>query len=459
MHEPLSLRSLPAIGALLARPRIAALVEAHGHARVTEAARRVVERAREALRAGHAATVTDDDVVRALADEDAAGLREVINATGVLVHTNLGRVPLARAALDAIARTASDYASLELDLATGERGHRHAHVVPLLRALTSAEDALVVNNNAAAVLLALGACAAGKAAIVSRGELVEIGGGFRIPEVVVQSGAHLVEVGTTNRTHAADYERAIDERTAVLLKVHRSNFEQRGFVAEVDVAGLAAIARARGLVTIVDAGSGCLPRVAARVGERAVNDELAAGADLVCVSGDKLLGGPQAGIVVGRSDLIEKMRRAPLYRALRPDKLTLAALAATLTLWRERPEELPIVRMLDETDESLVRRAARVLGALHHAAGAEVEGASIVATEARVGGGAAPSLALPSRAIALAGRDATALAARLRMGSPAVVARIEDGALLVDLRTVPEEREAALVRALAEALASASTRS
>jgi L-seryl-tRNA(Ser) seleniumtransferase len=305
-----------------------------------------------------------------------------------------------------------------------------------------------VNNNAAAFLLALAACAAGRSAIVSRGELVEIGGGFRIPDVVSESGATLLEVGTTNRTHLRDYEDAIDARTAVLIKVHRSNFEISGFVAEVPVAELAELAHARGLPLIYDAGSGCMPAITSLASEPSVADHVAAGADLVCFSGDKLLGGPQAGIAVGRRALIEKMRRAPLYRALRPDKLTLAALGATLTLWRDRPEALPIVRMLRTSPAELDARARAVIARV------ETKGATLEIADAigRIGGGAAPSVELASRAIRVTGSSAEPLAARLRHGTPRVVARIEDGAVWLDLRCVPPSEDEALARALSDAL-------
>ncbi len=312
----------------------------------------------------------------------------MINATGVLVHTNLGRVPLAREALDAVEAVAAGYSTLEYDTAAGRRGHRDKHVTDLCRALTGAEDALVVNNNAAALLLALGTSAGGREAIVSRGELVEIGGGFRIPEVVQQSGARLREVGTTNRTRIADYEAAIGDDTALLLKVHRSNFAIVGFTCDVDVASLAALAHGRGLPLVYDAGSGAMPAVSDLVGEPAVADHVAAGADLVTFSGDKLLGGPQAGIVVGRRAMVERLRRAPLYRALRPDKMTLAALHATLRLWRDAPEKLPLVQMLRATVAEIEARCRGVVDRVTTPAQTTAE-LDVVSTSARVGGGAA----------------------------------------------------------------------
>ncbi len=444
------LRSLPAVGAVLRRPEVVALGAHHGVPIVTRAVRELVERARRQILRGETADAIDDEAIRAHVETlERDTLVRVLNATGVVVHTNLGRVPMARAAMDAAERAATDYSTLEYDLDAGTRGHRHVHVRDLLVELTGAEDAVVVNNNAAALLLALAASASGRSAIVSRGELVEIGGGFRIPDVVAQSGARLVEVGTTNRTHLADYERAIDASTAVLMKVHRSNFEITGFVAEVSLAEMTSLAKARGLVSIDDAGSGCMDPIAEVVGEPSVRARIAAGADVVCFSGDKLLGGPQAGIAVGRRDAIETMRRTPLYRALRPDKLTLAALGATLALWRDRPDALPIVRMLRTTPEELRERAERVVARI----GASAAEITIVDAVGRVGGGAAPSVALPSCAIRITGTAPDALAQRLRRAPPHVVARIEHDALWLDLRCVGEDDDDALALALAAAVA------
>jgi L-seryl-tRNA(Ser) seleniumtransferase len=432
MHD--ERRSLPSVTSVLARPRIARLVGEHGHTAVVSAVREVLAAARRE----RVAVIDDGDIEAHVRAQRT--LRPVINATGVVVHTNLGRVPLAPEAIEAIVQIARGYSTLEYELAAGTRGHRHAHVVALLRDLTSAEDALVVNNNAGAMLLALGS-AAGRAAIVSRGELVEIGGGFRIPDVVRQSGARLVEVGTTNRTHLADYEAAIDGDTAVLLKVHRSNFDMIGFVREVELEALSELARARGLSSIYDAGSGCMTPIASLVGERPIADHVRAGADLVAFSGDKLLGGPQAGILVGRAAVIARLRSAPLYRALRPDKLTLAALHATLALWRDAPERIPVVKMLRAQAAELEARATRLLPRL-----------SRVETIGRVGGGAAPRVELASSAIRIEA-DADVLLARLRRGDPPVIARAEDGAVLIDLRCVGEHEEELLVRAIEAALA------
>jgi L-seryl-tRNA(Ser) seleniumtransferase len=435
---------------LLAREGVSALAREHGTAVVTRAVRELVDDARASIVATGSAEPIDDariaDRARSIARTP---LVPVLNATGVIVHTNLGRVPIARAALDAAKRIGEGYSTLEYDLALGRRGHRHAHVRDALIALTGAEDAIVVNNNAAAMLLALGTLARGKSAIVSRGELVEIGGGFRIPDVIGEAGAHLVEVGTTNRTHLRDYEHAIDDRVALLLKVHRSNFEMTGFVAEAGIGALADLAHAHGLALVHDAGSGCMAPIAEAVKEPTIASQITAGADLVCFSGDKLLGGPQAGIVVGRHALIERMRSAPLYRALRPDKLTLAALGATLALWRDEPDALPIVRMLRASVDALADRATRLIAAID-ARGATLDVAPAIG---RIGGGAAPAVELASCALRVRGVDAGALARRLRDGTPHVVARVDDDAVWLDLRCIDASDDDALARALGDALA------
>lgn len=440
-------RQLPAVSTALAWPEVVAITAELGIATATRAVRDVIDAARnEIVRSGGCDAISPDAIVTRARFLRSESLTRVLNATGVVVHTNLGRIPLARAAMDAAERAATDYSTLEYDLTEGRRGHRHVHVRDLLVELTGAEDAVVVNNNAAALLLALAACASGRSAIVSRGELVEIGGGFRVPDVVAQSGAKLVEVGTTNRTHLGDYERAIDADTRVLLKVHRSNFEITGFVAEVDVAALAAIAHARALALIYDAGSGCMPAISQIVREPSVREHVAAGADIVCFSGDKLLGGPQAGIAVGKRELIEKMRKTPLYRALRPDKITLAALSATLLLWRDDPSALPIVRMLTTTPEALRERSKRVMESV--GAGA----IEIVDAIGRIGGGAAPSVELASCALKITGVSAEQLATKLRTSK--VIARIEDDAVWIDLRCVPASEDETLAAALTAALRS-----
>ena len=446
LREP---RGLPAVSAVLARERVGEMTRTHGAAIVTRAVRELIDEARDAILAHGSAAPIDDDAVAERARSIArSSLVPVLNATGVIVHTNLGRVPLAQAALESAMRVGEGYSTLEYDLAFGRRGHRHVHVRDALRSLTGAEDALVVNNNAAATLLALATLAGGRSAIVSRGELVEIGGGFRIPDVIARSGARLVEVGTTNRTHLGDYESAIDDQAAVLLKVHRSNFDMTGFVAEVPVRALADLARARGLVLVHDAGSGCMPAIAAAVGEPSIAELVSAGADVVCFSGDKLLGGPQAGILVGRREAIDRMRAAPLYRALRPDKLTLAALGATLALWRDDPETLPIVRMLRVSAAELAKRSARLIANVA-AHGATIE---LVDAKGRIGGGAAPSVELSSTAIRVRGVKGDAVARRLREGDPPVIARVEDDAVWLDLRCVDPIHDDALGLALGAAL-------
>src|SRR5262249_24001995 len=348
-----------------------------------------------------------------------ARLRRVINATGVIVHTNLGRAPLAPDALEQVRAVAGSYSNLEYDLREGGRGSRQDHVAPILRRLTGAEAALVVNHNAAAVLLALAALAEGREVLVSRGELIEIGDGFRIPDVLTRSGARLREVGTTNRTRAADYERAVGPETALLLRVHQSNFRVVGFTEQPRLEELVRIGRARGIPVVDDLGSGVLVELE---GEPSARDALRAGADLVCFSGDKLLGGPQAGIVVGRADLVEKLRRHPPQRALRADKLTLAALEATVSLYLDpqRPgREIPVLRMLGQPREAVRARAERL---------AELVGGEVEQTVGRVGGGALPLAELPSFACAVEEK----LAAPLREGEPTVIGILRDGRLLLD---------------------------
>jgi L-seryl-tRNA(Ser) seleniumtransferase len=341
----------------------------------------------------------------------------------VIVHTNLGRAPLAHEALERVREVARGYSNLELDLATGERGSRQDHVASLVRRLTGAEAALVVNNNAAAVLLALAALAEGREVVVSRGELVEIGDGFRIPEVLARSGARLVEVGTTNRTRAADYESAIGPETALLLRVHQSNFRVVGFTELPRPAEVAAVAHRHGLPLVDDLGSGVLAQLP---GEPSAKESLAAGADLVCFSGDKLLGGPQAGVVVGRAELVERLRRHPLQRALRADKLTLAALEGTLRLYLDAPSRVPVLRMLGDDVAAVLARAERLAGLV---------GGTVEETVARVGGGALPLAELPSFACAIE-ED---LAAQLRLGEPPVVGIVRDGRLLLDCRTLADD--------------------
>ena len=430
----MKLRDLPSVDELARDERLAG----EPSALAVEAARAALARAREEIKAGED---PGDLVERALADLTAArvpALRRALNATGVIVHTNLGRAPLPEAALARALEVGRGYSNLEYDLAAGKRGSRQDHVAAILRRLTGAEAALVVNNNAAAVMLALGALAEGREVLVSRGELIEIGDGFRIPDVLARSGAVLREVGTTNRTRAADYERAVGPETAVLLRVHQSNFRVVGFTEQPSVEDLAAVAAQHGLPLVDDLGSGVLVSLE---GEPSARESLAAGADLVCFSGDKLLGGPQAGIVVGRAELVDRLRRHPLQRALRADKLTLAALEGTLGLYLD-PEralrEVPVLRMLNEPLETVRARADRLAAAVD----GEVE-----ETVARVGGGALPLAELASYACAVE----EPLAEPLRLGEPPVIGVLRDGRLLLDCRTLTDAEAEEVVAAVSGA--------
>jgi L-seryl-tRNA(Ser) seleniumtransferase len=414
------LRDLPSVDEMLRDERLAA----EPRELVVTAARAVLDQARDEIKAGGDPGEVVERVAAELARARRPSLRRVLNATGVLVHTNLGRAPLAEAALARVLEVGAGYSNLEYDLAAGERGSRQDHLAELLSRLTGAEAALVVNNNAAAVLLALAALAQGREVVVSRGELVEIGDGFRIPEVLERSGARLVEVGTTNRTRAVDYERAIGPETALLLRVHQSNFRVVGFSEQPRLEELAVIAHAHELPLVDDLGSGAL----ARIGEEPTPAEsLRAGADLVCFSGDKLLGGPQAGVVVGRSELVERLRRHPLQRALRADKLTLAALEGTLLLALDPAtrDELPVLQMLHEPVEAVRARAERL---------AQLVEGEVEETVARVGGGALPLTELQSAACAVE----ESLAEPLRRGDPPVVALVRDGRTLLDCRTLTD---------------------
>jgi L-seryl-tRNA(Ser) seleniumtransferase len=423
------LRDLPSVDELLHDARLAAAPRDLALA----AARGALERAREEIRVGRDPGPVVDTAVAELARLRAPSLRRVLNATGVIVHTNLGRAPLGEAALARVVEIGSGYSNLEYDLERGERGSRQDHLAELLRRRTGAEAGLVVNNNAAALLLALAALAEGREVVVSRGELVEIGDGFRIPDVLARSGARLVEVGTTNRTRAVDYERAVGPETAVLLRVHQSNFRVVGFTERPRLAELAELARRHDLPLVDDLGSGALSGVG---DEPTPAESLRAGADLVCFSGDKLLGGPQAGIVVGRADLVEQLRRHPLQRALRADKLTLAALEGTLAAAPSSTEaELPV---LHEPLEAVRARAERLAARV----GGEVED-----TVARVGGGALPLTELASAACAVEEE----LAERLRRGEPPVVALVRDGRTLLDCRTLTDAEADEVAVAVARA--------
>ena len=447
-------RMLPAVTLLLSLPGVQRLLAVTPRAVVTDAVRAVIDDARDAP---HNAPANDAEWTAAIAEavsvRQQPSLRRLINATGVVLHTNLGRAPLAAAALQAIQDVASGFCNLEYDVASGARGSRHSHCSALIAELTGAEDAMVVNNCAAALVLALNSCADGREAIISRGELVEIGGSFRVPDIMAKSGATLVEVGTTNRTHADDYRRALSPRTGAIVTVHRSNFTLEGFVAAVPPRDLAAIAAEGGVPLIHDFGSGLLLDLApwGLAGEPTASDAIRAGASLVLMSGDKLLGGPQAGIVAGRAEWVGAMRRNPLARALRVDKLTLAALEATLALYRDPARaiaEVPALSMLTAPVAGIAARAEQLATSLR-AAGIS---ASTRAVDATVGGGAFPAARIPSAAVALEVPDADSVAARLRGARVPVIGRIADGVLLLDLRGVPAELDAELGALVAGAL-------
>jgi L-seryl-tRNA(Ser) seleniumtransferase len=445
-------RELPSVDRLLLEPEIRALLRSVPRVAVVDAVRESLAAART-RRAGPPDSWAED-VRERLTERVRPSLRPVLNATGVVLHTNLGRAPLAPAAAAAMAAVGGGYSNLEFDLDTGTRGSRSDHCRTPLRAVTGAEDALAVNNAAGALLLALGALAAGREVLISRGELIEIGGSFRIPDILERSGARLREVGTTNRTHLDDYREALGPGVAAVLTVHRSNFEQRGFVATPDSAELAGLAHASGLPYLIDVGSGLLVDLEpwGLKGEPRVQDALASGADLVLFSGDKLLGGPQAGCIVGRAATVARCREHPVARAVRADKMTLAGLEATLALYREPAHAItavPVLRMLTLGAKDLTHRAARLASLCP--ASLEPE---LVPGESAVGGGSLPGAVLPTTLVALSagalGPDGLAL--RLRVGEPPVVARVAGGKVLLDPRTLPEESYPAVAAALVEAL-------
>ena len=454
------LRRLPAVDRLLQDARVQAQVAEYGREAVLGALRGALDALRAEILAGSAEVAPDgddrDEILRRAGDALEAAMRPsltpVVNATGVILHTNLGRAPLSSDVLAAMGRAGEGYSNLEFDLAEGERGSRYVHAEDLLRRLTGAEAALLVNNNAGAVLLALSALAAGREVVISRGQLVEIGGGFRIPDVMTQSGARLVEVGTTNRSYARDYEAAIGLETAALMRVHHSNFRLVGFVAEPALAELVALAHSHDLPLLDDLGSGTLLDTAAYglPHEPTVPESLAAGADLVTFSGDKLMGGPQAGIIVGRADLVARLRHHPLTRALRVDKTTIAGIQANLLhyLRGEASERIPVWRMIAMTEAEIRTRAEGLLAAL----GAASRGCSLVPGRSTVGGGSLPEETLPTTLVALPGEGADDLARRLRAGTAPVVSRIQDGRVVLDLRTVLPAQECVLTGRLIEEL-------
>jgi L-seryl-tRNA(Ser) seleniumtransferase len=456
-------RKLPSVDELLHRPDLATVVASEGSSSVTDAARAVLTRLRAEIAAARLDAAAVDlalsgiagAIERQVRQSLTYSLRPVINATGVILHTNLGRAPLAASALEHIRDAAHGYSNLEFDIETGDRGKRDIHVDRLFRKLldahvgTAAISTIVVNNNAAAVLLALNTLAEGGEVIVSRGELVEIGGSFRIPDVMSKSNATLREVGTTNRTRVADYEQAINEKTRLLLRVHRSNFQITGFTEQPAIEDLAALARSRNIPLMEDLGSGALfdLRSIGVSGEPGVLDSLQAGADVVSYSGDKLLGGPQAGILSGRADLVTRMRTNSLFRALRVDKLTYAALEATLLAYVKHDHDaIPALRMMHLSQDEIGRRTETVAAEVQSA----VLTVKIIDGESVIGGGAAPSAVLPTRLLAVtrAGLSADEISARLRASAPPVIARVEEGRVLLDLRTVFPEQDAIVIAAL-----------
>lgn len=451
-------RVIPSIEQLRQRPGVSALEQEHGREATVAALRDATASVRKKI-AGSADDAPREADAAARDIEDAAGaqlkaqfrgsLRPAINATGVIIHTNLGRAPLATAAIERLTQVAAGYSNLEYDVVQGARGSRTVHAEQLLTRLTGAEAAVVVNNNAAATMFILAALAYGREVIISRGELVEIGGGFRVPDVMVQSGAVLREVGTTNRTRIADYRAAIGARTALVLRVHPSNFRIEGFTERPVLAELVDATRAAGIALVEDLGSGCL--LASIEDEPTVQESIAAGVDVVCFSGDKLLGGPQAGIIVGKERYVDMLRRHPLMRALRVDKLTLAALEGTLLEYVAGRAErtVPVVRMI-RTDADTIESRARQIAERLAAAGWTV---SFVSGSSAIGGGSAPGVELPTVLIALArgARSADQLDHSLRALDPPVIARIEEDLLVLDLRTVDpsdDERLAEMLIAL-----------
>lgn len=450
------LRALPSVQSLLEGAE--GLIAASSHGATTRALRQVMEEIRATHRPGKALPGPDTIIARAAAllhDESQPILRRVINATGIILHTNLGRTPLAQPAIAAMAEAARGYTNLEFNLANGKRGERLQNVEALLYELTGAEAALVVNNNSAAVLLTLSGLAAGGEVIVSRGELVEIGGGFRIPDVIVQGGARLVEVGTTNKTRLADYRAAITEHTRALLKIHQSNFRIVGFTESASLQDLSLLARENNLLLIEDLGSGTLLDLEplGRPHEPTVKKSIAAGADIVTFSGDKLLGGPQSGLIVGRAAAINRLRRHPLLRALRIDKISLAALEATLRLLRDPATaitEIPVLRMLAQPLAALQARAEILTGALRDIADVRIE-----SSHGYAGGGALPTDAIASVAVSVSvhGQPTETLAARLRAYHPAIVGRIAGDRLHLDMLAMTDAEAEEIAQAVQTVIA------
>lgn len=445
------LRMLPSVHILLEHPRIISLSQSYPKKLVTESVRRVIEQKRRKILEGHSEESVPgeeklfDEIEAHIKQAFKPTLRPVVNATGVIVHTNLGRSILADEAIESMVQVARCYSTLEYDLERGKRGSRYVHAENLLREITGAEGALVVNNNAGAVLLVLNTLARAREVVISRGELVEIGGSFRIPEVMAMSGAILREVGCTNRTHLRDYENAIGDSTAALMKVHKSNYRIIGFSQEVTAGELAELAHNRGLLALEDMGSGCfvdLSRFGLR-GEPTVKGELQEGMDIVTFSGDKLLGGPQAGIIVGKKDLIERLKKNPLTRALRVDKLTLAALEATLRLYYDEDrafERIPTLRMIATPTEDLEKRAIHLAERLKSVLEGKPVDISVVPSTARTGGGSLPEVDLPSWAVSIKHKTLAPqlMEEFLRRFEPPIIVRIEEDQILMDVRTLQQ---------------------
>jgi L-seryl-tRNA(Ser) seleniumtransferase len=449
----LNLRRLPSVDRVLGYDAVAGLVEAYGREQTVDAVRATLELIRREVQEGADLPPREDLVSRCrrmLEQRLARTLRPVINGTGVILHTNLGRAPLSAAAQAAVQEVSRGYSTLEYDIVAGQRGHRETHVERLLQATTGAEAGLVVNNNAGAVLLALNGLAQGKGVIISRGQLVEIGGGFRVPEVMAQSGANLIEVGTTNRTHLRDYSAALDahEDAALILVAHHSNFRIVGFSKEAALPELVALAAERGLPLVHDLGSGALLDTAeyGLAHEPMVQESVSSGAAVVCFSGDKLLGGPQAGIIVGQAKLVDPLKRHPLARALRPDKMCLTGLQATLLhyLKGEAVRQIPVWRMISEPAAEIGKRASRWLRALRKD-GLEAE---VIDGESTVGGGSLPGETIPTKLLALTSEAPDTLAAALRAEDPPVITRIVNGRLVLDPRTVLVEQDDLLLGAI-----------
>jgi L-seryl-tRNA(Ser) seleniumtransferase len=470
-----ALRQLPSVDEIVTSPRLQMLARRLDHAFLVDAARAVLARTRDALRTNHSAppSFTLDSLLDAVAAELdqllVPSLRPVINATGVILHTNLGRAPLPPTALERIQATAGGYTNLEYDLASGTRGRRDVHTAALLCRLTGAESAVIVNNNAAAVFLVLATLARGGEALVSRGELIEIGESFRIPDIMAESGAVLREVGTTNRTTLADYERALSDRTRLLLRVHRSNFRITGFTAQPALAELVELGRRAGVPVFEDLGSGSLTDLSRfGVPEPLVRASVAAGLDVVSFSGDKLLGGPQAGLIVGRREPIARVRKHPLFRALRADKLAIAALQATLAAYLQNDAEtVPVLAMICMTPAEIALRTAKLLEALRPLVPEQRATFEITEGQSVIGGGSTPDASLPTHLLQVAshGQPLAQLEARLRLpvsGVPVLARIVHDRAiehLALDLRTVFPSEEPALIAALAAALAPSSLES